>query len=112
MDKLPYGAKIGTSSLRRKMQLKTYRKDFNIVDIRGNIEKRLKKLNNSDLDAIVIASCGLTRLGLEKFITENLPLDILRPHPMQGSLAVVARSDDAHLLGLLSAIDWREAVLL
>jgi len=92
LSELPPGAKIGTSSSRRKTQLKKYRKDFQIVDIRGNIEERLEKLDNSDLDAIVIAACALMRLGLKERITERLPLEILRPHPLQGSLAVVIKS--------------------
>lgn len=91
LNELPHGAKIGTSSQRRKTQLKKYRNDFQIVDIRGNIEERLEKLENSNLDAIVIAAAGLIRLGLECRITQKIPFEILRPHRLQGSLAVVAR---------------------
>ncbi len=90
---LPLGARIGTSSLRRKAQLKRYRDDFQIVDIRGNIEERLRKLEDSDLDAIVIAAAGLIRLGLEHRITERLPFEILKPHPLQGSLALVVKKE-------------------
>lgn len=92
LDELPKGAKIGTSSLRRKTQLKKYRSDFEIIDIRGNIGERLEKLENSDLDAIVIAAAGLIRLGLEHRMTQKIPFEILRPHPLQGSLAVVTKS--------------------
>ncbi len=92
LDELPKGAKIGTSSLRRKTQLKKYRSDFEIIDIRGNIGERLEKLDNSDLDAIVIAKAGLIRLGLEHRMTQKIPFEILRPHPLQGSLAVVTKS--------------------
>ncbi len=105
LDKLPHGARIGTSSQRRKAQLKKYREDFQIIDIRGNIEERLNILDNYDsrftihdsrnVDAIVIAAAGLIRLGLEHRITQRIPLDILRPHPLQGSLAVVAKSKGA-----------------
>lgn len=112
LDELGQGAKIGTSSLRRKAQLKNYRDDFQIVDIRGNIEKRLKILDETDLDAIVIAACGLIRLGLEDRITQRIPFEILKPHPLQGSLAVVTRAEDLQLHNLLSVIDSREAVLL
>ncbi len=100
LDELRYGAKIGTSSLRRKRQLKNYRKDFQIVDIRGNIEERLRKLDETDLDAIVIAAAGLIRLGLENRITQRIPSDILRPHPLQGRLAVEARRDDEDIIRL------------
>ncbi|MBI5143573.1 MAG: hydroxymethylbilane synthase [Candidatus Omnitrophica bacterium] len=92
LDELPFVARIGTSSLRRKQQLKSYRNDFEIVDIRGNIEERLKLLDNdSKLDAIVIAACALVRLGLEHRISQRIPFEILRPHPLQGSLAIETR---------------------
>jgi hydroxymethylbilane synthase len=104
LDKLPEGARIGTSSLRRKAQLKEYRKDFEIVDIRGNIEERLQRLDNMDLDAIVIAACALTRLGLSYRITQRIPLEILKPHPLQGGLAIVARAVDLELVKLLSVL--------
>ena len=68
LEELPFGARIGTSSLRRKQQLKSYRDDFEIIDIRGNIQERLEKLDNGNLDGIVIAACGLMRLGLETFL--------------------------------------------
>ncbi len=127
LDKLPKGAKIGTSSLRRNAQLKKYRKDFGIVDIRGNIEERLMLLSESrvvnddqresraksrgerrNIDAIVIAACGLIRLGLPHRITQKIPLEILKPHPLQGSLAIVAREGNIELVKLLSVIDSRK----
>lgn len=82
LNELPQEAKIGTSSLRRKVQLKTFRKDFKILDIRGNIEERLKKLQESNLDAIVIAACGLIRLGLKHRIAQRLSMDVFKPHPL------------------------------
>lgn len=100
LDELPYGAKIGTSSLRRKEQLKKFRCDFQIVDIRGNIEERLAKLDRSDLDGIVIAAAGLIRLGLEDRITQRIPFDIIKPHPLQGKLAFEARKDDEDIICL------------
>lgn len=112
LEELPYGAKIGTSSLRRKTQLKKCREDFQMLDIRGNIEERLEKLDNSDLDAIVIAAAGLLRLGLSYRITQRIPLEILKPHPLQGALAVVVRAGDLGLLNFLSVIDSREAISL
>lgn len=102
------GARIGTSSIRRKTQLSRYRDDFDIVDIRGNIEERLEKLDNGNLDGIVIAACGLVRLGLEKRITERIPFEIIKPHPLQGALAIVAHSDSTELIKLLSILDVRE----
>lgn len=112
LAELPHGARIGTSSLRRKTQLARFRDDFDIVDIRGNIKERLEKIDNDKLDAIVIAACALVRLGLENRITQRIPFEILKPHPLQGALAIVARADDSGFHKLLSAIDSREAILL
>lgn len=108
LDELPGGAKIGTSSSRRKMQLRKYREDFHLVDIRGNIDERLRKLYNSDLGAIVIAVAGLIRLGLVDKITQQLSLEVMQPHPLQGSLALVVRKEDLELKALLSVLDARD----
>lgn len=110
LEKLPCGAKVAASSSRRKEQLKSYRDDLDIVDIRGNVEERLKKFDESGLDAMVLAACGLKRLGLEHRIAQRIPLEILRPHPLQGRLAVQTRNDDIELAGMLSGIDTRKAV--
>lgn len=107
IDEFKVGAKIGTSSLRRKKQLKQYRSDFQIVDIRGNIQERINKLYASDLDAILIAAAGLLRLGLEDKITQKLPQEIMQPHPYQGALAVCVRKDDFELINFLRIIDTR-----
>lgn len=107
LDELPYSAKIGTSSTRRKIQLKTYRPDLQIVDIRGNIDERIELLDNSDLCGIVIASAGLIRLGFEKRITQKIPFEIIKPHPLQGCLAVEIRSSDYNLIELLSKINGK-----
>ncbi|OGW82705.1 MAG: hydroxymethylbilane synthase [Omnitrophica bacterium RIFCSPLOWO2_01_FULL_45_10] len=126
IDELATGARIGTSSARRKSQLKSYRPDFNVVDIRGNIDERLKLLDNNDIrhsakqseaspkgtkydirniDAIVISSCALVRLGLEKRITQRLPFEIVKPHPLQGSLALEARKINRDIINLVSVLD-------
>lgn len=104
---LPKGAKIAASSMRRKTQIRAFRDDFEIVDIRGNIGERLTEFDDSDLDAIVVASCALKRLGLENRITQRLPLEILKTHPLQGSLAVETRQDNLEVIGLFSKIDTR-----
>jgi len=120
LSQLAQGAKIGASSQRRKRQLKAYREDFQIIDIRGNIEERLQLFDSSvdrglwtvdyKLDAVIIAACALKRLGLEHRISQSLPFEILRPHPLQGSLAVVTRCEDKDLIRLLARIDTREKV--
>lgn len=107
LRELSKGAKIATSSIRRKTALKAFRDDLQIVDIRGNINERLQTLDTSDLDAVLIASAGLIRLGLVDRITEWLPFLIMQPHPLQGSLAVVVREDSNELISLLKKIDYR-----
>jgi len=108
IDELPKGAKIGASSMRRKMQLKKYREDFQIIDIRGGIQERLEKLDKDSLDAIVIASCALMRLGLENKITQRIPFSILKPHPLQGSLAIEIREDDYKLKNLFKPLNYKD----
>lgn len=115
IDELPKYTKIGASSQRRKTQLKRYRGDFQIVDIRGNIEERLAKLDKPSFcaqglgkdgfDAIIVAACALVRLGLENRIAQRIPFEILKPHPLQGSLAVMVREDNQELIDLLKVLD-------
>lgn len=112
LDKLPINAKIGTSSQRRKQGLKKYRGDFKILDIRGNIPERLRLLDETDLDAIVIAAAGLLRLGMEHRITQRIPCAILKPHPLQGCLAIVARVENLKLYKLLSVVGSQESIVL
>lgn len=94
LKELPYGAKIGASSARRKEQLKKFRSDFHIIDIRGNIDERLKKFEQWNLDGLIVATCALIRLNLDARITERIPAEILRPHPLQGALAITIRAND------------------
>ncbi|MFH1208071.1 MAG: hydroxymethylbilane synthase [Candidatus Omnitrophota bacterium] len=105
---LPEGAKVGTSSERRKNQLRAYRPDLKLVDIRGTMGERLDKLFSEDLNAIVIAGAGLIRLGLGRRITERIGFDILKPHPLQGSLAVAVRAGDEELKALFGKLDGKK----
>lgn len=98
LDDLPEGAVIGTSSLRRKAQLMAYRPDFRFVDMRGNVDTRLRKLEEQKLDAILLSGAGLTRLGWEDKITERIPTDIVVPAVGQGVIAVEIRKDDEEML--------------
>lgn len=107
INELKLNAKIGVSSLRRKLQLKEFRPDFQIIDVRGNIQERLGKLNNENLDAIVVATCALVRLGLENLITQRIPYEILSPHPLQGALAIEVRRDNKVLMDWLGALNER-----
>jgi hydroxymethylbilane synthase len=104
LDKLRRGDRIGTSSLRRAAQMKHLRPDVEIVDIRGNIDTRLKKLDDNQYDSILLAAAGLCRLGLENRIAEILESDVMVPAAGQGALAIETRSDSDELLALLSPI--------
>ena len=102
---LPVGSRIGTSSLRRQSQLLYRRKDLQILEIRGNVDTRLRKLDEGRYDAIVVAACGLIRLGLEERVTEYLDLTTMLPEPGQGALAVEVRADDRDLQEMLGGLD-------
>jgi hydroxymethylbilane synthase len=93
---LPHGARIATSSLRRRAQLLSARPDLDIVEVRGNVDTRLAKLDrNLDVAATMLASAGLVRLGLGHRISERLSYELMLPAPGQAALAVTARSGDA-----------------
>lgn len=97
---IPEGATLATSSLRRRAQLLHRRPDLRIVDVRGNVDTRLAKLDASpEWSGILLAAAGLIRLGLEHRIGERLPPEVMLPAPGQGALAVTARADDADALG-------------
>lgn len=93
LDELPKGAVIGTSSLRRIAQMKNFRPDIVIKDLRGNVDTRIRKLHEGLYDAIIMAKAGLKRLGFEEHVKETLPIDIFTPTVGQGAIAVVARED-------------------
>ena len=102
---LPPGAKVGTSSLRRRAQLLAKRPDLEIVSLRGNVNTRLKKLEEENFDAIILAVAGLKRLGFHDRITEILPREICLPAVGQGALAIEARADDEATLSLIAFLD-------
>ena len=101
---LPQGAKIGTSSLRRVMNLKAIRPDFEIKHLRGNIHTRLKKLETEDYDAIILAAAGLKRTGIADKITEYLSGEAFPPAPAQGVLYIQCRENDEEIKGILKSI--------
>lgn len=103
ISELPMKARVGTSSLRRMSQLRRMRPDLEIVQQRGNVGTRLQKLSSDEgLDAIVLAACGLMRLGLADRITQLMSIDMMIPAPGQGVLAIEGRTDREDLLSILS----------
>lgn len=105
---LPQGARIGTSSLRRKAQLLHLRPDFQMVDIRGNVETRIRKLTEDDLGAVVLAAAGMNRLGFAGQVSEYLPVDISLPAIGQGALGLESRLDDEETNALIDFFNHSE----
>ncbi len=113
-DDLPQGAVVATSSLRRKAQILNRRPDLRLVDIRGNVDTRLRKLVEQDLDATILAEAGLLRLGLGQHITEILKRSWMLPAVGQGALGIECRGDDAatrNYLEPLNHVETRWSVL-
>lgn len=104
-SQLAAGARIGTSSPRRKSQLLAVRTDLEIVTIHGNVDTRIRKVGNGDCDAIVLAAAGLERMRLTRYVTEILPTKVMLPAVGQGALAVQSREDDENVKELLAGID-------
>ncbi|MFC1479956.1 hydroxymethylbilane synthase [Candidatus Omnitrophota bacterium] len=105
LKELPPGGRVGTSSRSRKEGVEKYRKDLAVTDIRGNVDERLAQLDRGDFDAIIVAHAALIRLGLEKRISQIIPDTIIKPHPLQGRLAVQIRKERADLQELFKKIN-------
>jgi hydroxymethylbilane synthase len=105
IDALPPGARVGTSSVRRQAQLRARRADLQLLDLRGNVNTRLAKLDAGDYDAIVLACAGLQRLGFDARIRARLDAADWLPAPAQGAIAVECRDGDLATAALLSALD-------
>lgn len=108
-DALPQGAKVGTSSLRRKAQLLNKRPDLNIQDLRGNVNTRMRKLKEENFDGIILAAAGVERMEWKESITEELAHDLCLPAVSQGVIAVETRSDDPEIIALVQLIHDKES---
>ena len=105
LDSLPRRARVGTGSLRRQSQLRHVRPDLQTEDVRGNVDTRIRKLDEGQFDAIVLAEAGLRRLDLGKRITQILPFDVMLPAVGQGALAIECRSDDDQTLSAVAPLE-------
>lgn len=111
LDALPAGAKIGTSSLRRQAQLLHYRRDLTVVPLRGNLDTRLRKLRTEALDALVVATAGVYRLGRQDEITEILPPEISLPAVGQGALGLEIRMQDQKVHNWVASLNHGPSAL-
>lgn len=111
LDELPPGARVGTSSLRRQCQLQSIRPDLAVADLRGNVNTRVRKLQEGQYDAIILACAGLERLGMDGLITEELAPPRWLPAATQGTIGVQSRLGDAAVAGLISVLDDADAAL-
>lgn len=112
IDTLPQGARVGTSSLRRQAQLRSLRPDLQLLDLRGNVNTRLAKLDAGDYDAIVLACAGLKRLGFGERIRARLDAPRWLPAPAQGAIAVESREGDDAMRELLVVLDHADTRVL
>lgn len=104
---LPQGAVVGSSSLRRQALIRRMRPDLDVVMFRGNVQTRLRKLDEGVAHGTILANAGLRRLGLENVITDLMPLDIFPPAPGQGAICIESRIGDKAVADMLSAIDHK-----
>ncbi len=111
LRELPTGGKVGTSSLRRRVQLQAARPDLKVVELHGNIGTRISKMQVNGLDGIILATAGLIRLGLSNQISEILDTQLMLPAIGQGALALEVRENDPHVTELVQSIDDPETRL-
>ncbi len=105
LAELPAGATVGTSSLRRAAQLRALRPDLEVEPVRGNLDTRLRKLDEGQYQALVLAAAGLKRLGWQERISECLPVEVMCPAVGQGALAVETRADDGEAARVCARLD-------
>jgi len=109
LEDMPAGAVLGTSSLRRKAQILTKRKDIQVKDLRGNVDTRIRKLEEGQYDGIILAYAGLKRLGLEGKVKQVFSPEEIIPAVAQGLLGIEARLDDKETVNIVSVLNHRES---
>jgi hydroxymethylbilane synthase len=110
LNDVPEGARVGTASLRRRAQLLAARPDLQVEELHGNVDTRLRKLDEGELDAIVLAAAGLRRLGREAEIGFTIPVDVMVPAAGQGTLALQVRGDDEATSEATAAVNDLQAM--
>jgi len=109
---LPKGAKLGSSSVRRAAQVRALRPDLEIVEFRGNVQTRMKKLNDGVADATFLACAGLNRLGESSLITQAMPITEMLPAPAQGAIGIEIRQNDSEMADLLKPLRHEETEIV
>src|SRR5690606_1142369 len=104
LAELPHGAVVGSSSLRRQALIRRLRPDIEVVTFRGNVQTRLRKLEEGQVAGTLLAHAGLRRLGLAEIITELLPVEAFPPAPGQGAICIESRVGDGHVVAMLQPI--------
>ncbi|HEY6080200.1 MAG TPA: hydroxymethylbilane synthase [Polyangiaceae bacterium] len=112
LAELPPGSRVGTGSLRRRVQLLAFRGDLEVLPIRGNVDTRLRKCESGELDAVLLARAGLNRLGLAARATESLAPEVMLPAVGQGALGIEQRADDQAVSDLLAPLSHPETKIL
>ena len=112
LAQLPKGSRVGTGSLRRRVQLLAYRADLDVVPIRGNVDTRLRKSETGEVDAVVLARAGLNRLGMAARATESIAPEVMLPAVGQGALGIEQRSDDREVSELLAPLSHSDTKIL
>ncbi len=111
LDALPPGARVGTSSLRRQCQLRALRPDLEVLDLRGNVNTRVRKLREGQYEAIVLACAGLERLGMDDLVTEVLQPPAWLPAATQGTIGVQRRTDDSGVAEVIAVLNDSDSAL-
>lgn len=112
LAELPRGSRVGTGSLRRQVQLLSFRPDLEVIAIRGNVDTRLRRCRDGEVDAVVLARAGLNRLGLQDRVTENIAPEIMLPAVGQGALGIEQRTGDAWVAALLAPLSHSDTKIL
>ena len=108
LDELPFGARIGTSSKARERGVLNYRGDLVVSDIRGNVDERIAKLDKGDFDAIVVAHAALIRLGLQNRMSQLIHQNIIKPHCLQGRLAIQVKRSREDLINIFKGLNYEQ----
>jgi hydroxymethylbilane synthase len=111
IEELPKNAVVGTSSLRRKLQLLRLRSDLTTKDLRGNVNTRIRKMVEGEFDAIILAKSGLKRLNITEHVKETISVDKILPAVCQGILGIEVRSDDSEIKNIISFINDEETMI-